>query len=41
MLSGDDAPPDWPQPGLQTFEAAPATAVRERYAEVRGRTDGQ
>src|SRR4051812_41958152 len=41
VLSGDDTPPDWAQPGLQEFEAPPATAVRERYAEVRGRTDGQ
>ena len=28
-------------PGLQPFESAPAPGVRERYAEVRGRTDGQ
>ncbi len=41
VLSGDDAPPVWEQPGLQEFDAAAATAVRERYAEVRGRTDGQ
>ena len=41
VLSGAAAPPDWAQPGLQEFEAPPATAVRERYAEVRGRTDGQ
>jgi xylulokinase len=41
VLSGADAPPDWAQPGLQVFESAPATGVRERYAEVRGRTDGQ
>ena len=41
VLSGADAPPDWAQPGLQSFEAPPAPAVRERYAEVRGRTDGQ
>jgi xylulokinase len=41
VLSGDDTPPDWAQPGLQLFEAAPAVGVRERYAEVRGRTDGQ
>ncbi|HEV7188406.1 MAG TPA: FGGY-family carbohydrate kinase [Blastococcus sp.] len=40
-LSGADAPPEWDQPGLQEFESAPATGVRERYAEVRGRTDGQ
>jgi xylulokinase len=41
VLSGAGAPPEWDQPGLQTFESAPAPAVRERYAEVRGRTDGQ
>ena len=41
VLSGDDAPPEWAQPGLQEFDAPPATAVRERYAEVRGKTDGQ
>jgi xylulokinase len=41
VLSGADAPPDWAQPGLQSFESAPTPAVRERYAEVRGRTDGQ
>jgi xylulokinase len=41
VLSGEDAPPEWDQPGLQEFEAPPATSVRERYAEVRGRTDGQ
>jgi xylulokinase len=40
-LSGADGPPEWDQPGLQEFESAPATGVRERYAEVRGRTDGQ
>jgi xylulokinase len=41
VLSGGDAPPEWAQPGLQAFESAPTPAVRERYAEVRGRTDGQ
>jgi xylulokinase len=41
VLSGAGAPPEWAQPGLQAFEAPPATGVRERYAEVRGRTDGQ
>jgi xylulokinase len=41
VLSGDPAPPDWPQRGLRAFEAPPATWVRERYADVRGRTDGQ
>jgi xylulokinase len=41
VLSGAGAPPEWARPGLQEFEAAPAPGVRERYAEVRGRTDGQ
>jgi xylulokinase len=41
VLSGDDAPPEWDRPGLRSFESAPTPAVRERYAEVRGRTDGQ
>jgi xylulokinase len=41
VLSGADVPPEWAQPGLQRFEADPAPGVRERYAEVRGRTDGQ
>ncbi|MCW2702566.1 MAG: xylB [Blastococcus sp.] len=41
VLSGAGSPPDWDQPGLETFESPPATSVRERYAEVRGRTDGQ
>jgi xylulokinase len=41
VLSGGDTPPDWAQPGLQSFESAPTPAVRERYAEARGRTDGQ
>jgi xylulokinase len=41
VLSGAEAPPNWAQPGVQEFEAAPAVGVRERYAEVRGRTDGQ
>ena len=27
--------------GCRQFESAPAAGVRERYAEVRGRTDGQ
>src|SRR6476660_834688 len=40
-LSGADGPPAWDQPGLQRLETAPARGVRERYAEVRGRTDGQ
>ncbi|WP_344687301.1 xylulokinase [Blastococcus jejuensis] len=41
VLSGAAEPPSWDQPGLRAFEASPAPAVRDRYAEVRGRTDGQ
>ena len=41
VLSGGATPPAWAQPGLQRFESAPTPGVRERYAEVRGRTDGQ
>jgi len=41
VLSGAATPPEWAQPGLQEFESAPTAGVRERYAEVRGRTDGQ
>ena len=41
VLAGAGGPPSWAQPGLRTFEAPPAAGVRERYAEVRGRTDGQ
>jgi xylulokinase len=41
VLSGDPTAPSWAQPGLQTFDSPPAPGVRERYAEVRGRTDGQ
>jgi xylulokinase len=41
VLSGADGPPDWARPGLREFDASPATAVRERYADVRGLTDGQ
>jgi xylulokinase len=41
VLSGAAAPPEWALPGLQRFESAPTPGVRERYAEVRGRTDGQ
>jgi xylulokinase len=41
VLSGESAPPEWAQPGLQEFQAPMAAGVRERYAEVRGRTDGQ
>jgi xylulokinase len=41
VLSGAAGPPEWAQPGLQSVEAAPTPGVRHRYAEVRGRTDGQ
>jgi xylulokinase len=41
VLAGGDTAPEWPRAGVQTFEATPAPGVRERYAEVRGRTDGQ
>jgi xylulokinase len=41
VLSGAASPPDWDQPGLEEFESDPAPGVRERYADVRGRTDGQ
>jgi xylulokinase len=40
-LSGAAAPPEWPQPGVRLMEADPTPQVRARYAEVRGRTDGQ
>jgi xylulokinase len=41
VLSGADGPPEWAQAGLRSIGAPPAAGVRERYAEVRGRTDGQ
>ena len=41
VLAGGDGPPDWPQPGLRRFDSAATPSVRERYAEVRGLTDGQ
>ena len=41
VLAGGATPPDWAQPGLQRFDSVPTPGVRERYAEVRGRTDGQ
>jgi len=41
VLSGTNDPPGWTRSGLREFDARPATAVRERYAEVRGLTDGQ
>jgi xylulokinase len=41
VLSGAQAPPNWAQPGVRLVEADPTPQVRARYAEVRGRTDGQ
>jgi xylulokinase len=40
-LSGEPAPPQWEQPGVRLVESDPTPQVRARYAEVRGRTDGQ
>jgi xylulokinase len=40
-LSGEPAPPEWSQPGVRLVEADPTPQVRARYAEVRGKTDGQ
>jgi xylulokinase len=40
-LSGAPEPPVWEQPGVRLVEADPTPQVRDRYAEVRGRTDGQ
>jgi xylulokinase len=40
-LSGAPEPPVWEQPGVRLVEADPTPQVRARYAEVRGRTDGQ
>ena len=37
-LSGAAEPPAWPLPGGETVEADPARGVRERYAELRDRT---
>jgi xylulokinase len=31
--------PDWAAAGTRLVEAEPTPAVRERYAQVRGRTD--
>jgi xylulokinase len=41
VLAGGDTAPEWPRAGVQTFEPTPAPGVRERYAEVRGLTEGQ
>jgi xylulokinase len=38
VLAGGDRAPDWDQAGAATFEAAPAPAVRERYAACRDLT---
>ncbi len=35
VLSGEPEPPAWPRAGTERFDADPAPAVRERYAEVR------
>jgi xylulokinase len=35
LLAGSAAPPDWQAAGTELFDADPAPAVRERYAEVR------
>ena len=40
-LSGKPAPPEWSQPGVRLMEADPTPQVRDRYAEVRAKTDGQ
>jgi xylulokinase len=41
VLADGEAPPDWPRPGTERYEADPAPAVRERYAEVRDLTAPQ
>ena len=38
-LSGAAEPPTWPLPGGETVEGDPAPGVRERYAELRDRTE--
>jgi xylulokinase len=38
-LSGAAEPPAWPLPGGETVEGAPASGVRERYADLRDRTE--
>jgi xylulokinase len=40
VLSGAEAPPQWPLEGSRTYEADPAPDVRARYAEVRDLTEG-
>jgi xylulokinase len=38
-LAGTPEPPTWPAPGTEQLEAEPQPAVRERYAELRARTE--
>lgn len=38
-LAGTPAPPEWPRPDGETVEADPAPGVRDRYAELRERTE--
>jgi len=38
VLSGAEAPPEWPVEGVQVYEADPTPHVRARYAEVREMT---
>ena len=38
VLAGGAAPPEWPRPGTERYEADPVPAVRERYADVRDLT---
>ncbi len=40
-LSGAAAPPGWATGPVMTVQADPTPGVRERYAQVRDRTDGQ
>ena len=35
VLAGGEAPPEWPRPGTERYEADPVPQVRERYAEAR------
>ncbi len=37
VLADSDEPPVWPRAGARTVTAEPAPAVRERYAEARGK----
>ena len=41
VLAGGDSPPEWPASETETYEAAAAPGVRERYAEARDLTVGQ